>query len=93
MQMMEWWNDGNDGNDEMMLMMLMMRMMGMMGMMEWCNDAMMQMMGMMDRYFFKRLRVVIMLEVSILIISSASVYKLLNSSSEIYSVAFNSSNQ
>ena len=63
------------------------------------NDAndemmlMMRMMLMMDRYFLKRLRVVIMLEVSILIISSASVYKLLNSSSEIYSVAFNSSNQ
>ena len=33
---------------------------------------MMRMMRMMDRYFFKRLRVVIMLEVSILIISSAS---------------------
>ena len=33
---------------------------------------MMRMMGMMDRYFFNRLRVVIMLEVSILITSSAS---------------------
>ena len=33
---------------------------------------MMRMMQMMDRYFFKRLRVVIMLEVSILITSSAS---------------------
>lgn len=55
--------------------------------------GMMRMMQMMNRYFFKRLRVVIMLEVSILITSSASVYKLLNCSSEIYSVAFSNSNQ